>query len=311
MVSKTVGVGLIPTIPAIKLNMCKKTIFVDTNILCKCCEINEMLKHFHNLSKENILVTTDIFLNEFKQYILCKAKKSINDFEKIKSIFSHIIDCKKIYKKMKDEINYRDYILTLPHKRNINKKSFTNNHNDTLSWLSIIDYCCNKNETTNYEFWSNDTDFYLSKEYLANEFLSNTQKRIDFKTFYPIKIFEVEYKNNMQFENLRSWFLSFTEIINENIKNNYAPIIEIVETLIKDKNIVDQHPIKTIFNLIKHETIKKQFYIDINKWFIDFYKKNFKWSFSKKIKVKKREAKISKKWNKWYCKKIFFLIQIK
>lgn len=256
-----------------------------------------MLNHLHKLSKENILVTTDIFLNEFKQYILCKAKKSINYFENIKNIFSDIIDCKNIYKKMENEINYRDYSLTPPHKRKVNKKSYPNNHNDTLSWLSIIDYCCNKNGDTNYEFWSNDTDFYLSKEYLANEFLSKTQKRIDFKTFWPIKIFKVEYKSNcMQFENLKSWFQSFTEIIDESIEKNINnTIIEIVETLIKDKNIVNQHPIKTIFDLIKNETKEKQlYYIDINKWFIDFYKRITNEAFLKKIKLKNGKQKYPK-----------------
>ena len=250
-----------------------------------------MLKFLEEKKYYQCYATTDVFLNEFKVYINNKFnvkyketwdlinKKMLNLIDKDK-----IINCKKIYKKYEFDIIYRDFILYPPHRLNGNKKQYSmNNHNDTLSWLAIIDYCKESSGSWKYEFWSNDSDFFAYKEILTDEFYTITKKKIIFETFWPIEIFKKEYKW-MQFETLHSWFLSFSEIINaENKKEKYNMSPQICDLFLKTNEYTTNRPIKTIINLLKE---KNNNYIAINRWFINFYKKISNHEFLKKLKLK-------------------------
>ena len=147
---------------------------------------------FNKLSRDkhlskNRFVTTDVFLKEFKSYIYEKtqSRMATSYTNRIKDLFDKIIDCKQIYKKHEFDIVYRDFILLPPHKLKGNKRRYSmNHHNDTLSWLAIMDYCKKKSETCEYVVLSNDSDFFSEKNFLVDEFYSYTKKKIIFETFF-------------------------------------------------------------------------------------------------------------------------------
>jgi len=268
----------------------------------------KILNNYKLLSKFHY-ATTDVFLKEFEMYIYDRIEYKART-QLIKNLTNlidkdKIIDCKKIFKKHEFDILYRDFILLPPHRLKSKKKRYSmNNHNDTISWLAIIDYCKKNSESCEYEFWSNDSDFFTKMEILKNEFYTHTKKEITFKTFYPIEIFENEYKT-MQFESLHSWFTSFSEIIDaESKKERYDISFKICDIFLKKNKYTTNHPIKTIIGLLKQ---KDCYYTDINRWFIDFYKKISNYEFLKKLKLKNGNQYYKKDEIKNFLKKFSYL----
>lgn len=125
---------------------------------------------------------------------------------------------------------------------------------------------------------------FFTKKFSCRWILFLYKEKNNFWNFFPIDIFEKDYIG-MQFETLHSWFTSFNEIINEeNKKEKYEISMKICDLFLKKNEYAMKHPIKTITDWLKQ---KNKNYIDINKWFIDFYKKICDKEFLKKLKTKK------------------------